>query len=101
MSSPSKVKRRRKVGRGILKCKSDTSAAQKREGKLVAELCQKHNYMFQDAPKGKRVVMTMAKDTGGKTHVDMSYRILLIVPSKSVLGKRFAERYNQVHGTKR
>jgi hypothetical protein len=76
-------------------------ASEKREGALIAKLCQEHNYMFQDAPKGKRVVMTMAKDDSGKTRVDMSYRILLIVPSTSALGKRFAERYNQIHGTKR
>lgn len=74
------------------KTKPDPKRARKaREGKLIAELCQKHGYMLQDAPKGKRIVMTFNQNA--KPAVDASYKITLIVPSTSALGEQFAVRY--------
>lgn len=77
--------------------KAATKARLAREGKLIAELCSKHGYMFQDAPKGQRITMTYDKTI---KRVDASYKIFLIVPSTSALGKQFAERYKQLGAPK-
>lgn len=71
-----------------------------RESKLLDELCGKHGYMFQDAPKGQRISMTYIRNVP-KPRVDASYRIFLIVPSTSALGETFAERYKQIGKAKK
>ena len=78
------------VRRAAPPSKMTAEQKRKREGKLFAELCTKHGYLFADALPAKDRTSTVAVRDGEELTVELAYAVKLLVPASSSLGQHIA-----------